>query len=74
MRLQKYMAACGVASRRQSEQLIIDGHVSVNGQIVTELGTKVSANDEVTVDGVRCEYEPKVYFVLNKPRVYMHSE
>ncbi|MBP5706276.1 MAG: rRNA pseudouridine synthase [Spirochaetales bacterium] len=71
MRLQKYMAACGVASRRQSEQLIIDGHVSVNGHIVTELGTKVTVNDEVNVDGVRCEYEPKVYFVLNKPRGYI---
>ena len=71
MRLQKYMAACGVASRRQSERLITDGHVSVNGQVVTELGTKVSANDVVLVDGVQCSQEPRVYFVLNKPRGYI---
>ena len=53
MRLQKFLAACGIASRRKCETLITEGHVSVNGQVVTVLGTKVSANDEVFVDGVR---------------------
>ena len=71
MRLQKFMAACGIASRRKCETLITEGHVSVNGQVVTVLGTKVSANDEVFVDGVRCAFEPKVCFVLNKPRGYI---
>ena len=45
MRLQKYMAECGVASRRASEQLILEGRVTVNGITVTELGTKVNAGD-----------------------------
>ena len=47
MRLQKYLAECGVASRRKCEQYILDGKVKVNGNIVTELGTKVNKNDIV---------------------------
>ena len=52
MRLQKYMADCGVASRRASEQLILEGRVTVNGITVTELGTKVNEGDVVQFDGV----------------------
>ena len=47
MRLQKYMAECGVASRRKSEELIAQGHVIVNGKIVTEMGVQVEESDEV---------------------------
>ena len=66
-RLQKYLSECGVASRRKSEQLILDGKVKVNGKVVTELGTKVSDNDEITVDGVYVKKEDKEYYIFNKP-------
>ncbi|HJA46522.1 MAG TPA: rRNA pseudouridine synthase [Candidatus Limosilactobacillus excrementigallinarum] len=67
-RLQKVMAEAGVASRRASEKLIAAGHVAVNGQVVTELGTKVTKGDQVTVDGVPIKREPLKYYLLNKPR------
>lgn len=67
-RLQKVMAAAGVASRRASEKLIQSGRVQVNGETVTELGTKVSRHDKVEVDGVPIHREPHVYYLLNKPR------
>ena len=51
-RLQKAMAEAGVASRRASEKLILQGKVAVNGKIVTELGTKVGVHDEIVVNGV----------------------
>jgi len=68
-RLQKVMAAAGVASRRASEELIADGRVTVNGE-VAELGQKVDAStDVVRVDGERINIDPdRVYVVLNKPR------
>ena len=69
MRLQKYLASCGVASRRNAEQFILDGRVSVNGEIVRILGTQVDElTDTVQVDGciVRPE-EEKHYLAYNKP-------
>lgn len=69
MRLQKYMALCGVASRRASEELIKNGQVQVNGKVVLEMGTVVDPDkDRVSVDGktVRPE-KKKVYIMLNKP-------
>lgn len=68
-RLQKMMAAAGIASRRASEELIADGRVTVNGE-VAELGRKVDpATDVVLVDGERINIDPdRVYLVLNKPR------
>ena len=70
-RLQKYLASCGVASRRKSEELITGGHVSVHDEIVTELGSQVSKNDVVKVDGVIIFKEEHVYYVLNKPVGYV---
>ena len=68
-RLQKYMARCGVASRRKSEELILGGHVNVNGEIVTEMGYKISKGDTVIVDGKLIEpVEVKKYYLMNKPR------
>ena len=67
-RLQKVMAHAGIASRRKSEEIIGQGRVAVNGEVVKELGTKVSANDTITVDGVPIQREQKVYILLNKPR------
>ena len=66
-RLQKYLSACGVASRRKSEELILAGKVKVNGKIVKELGVKVSDNDDIEVDGVFVKKEEKEYYILNKP-------
>jgi len=74
MRLQVYLAHSGVASRRASEQIILDGRVSVNGVTVTELGTKVSKNDLVTVDGKKVFLEEKKrYVLLNKPAGFVCS-
>lgn len=68
-RLQKVLARAGVASRRKSEDLIRQGRVRVNGQIVTELGTKVDpAQDEIRVDGAPIQVGvSRVYVMLNKP-------
>ena len=66
-RLQKYMAECGVASRRKSEELILAGKVKVNGKIVKELGIKVSEKDDIEVNGTYLRKEEKEYYILNKP-------
>jgi 23S rRNA pseudouridine2605 synthase len=66
-RLQKVIAHAGVASRRNAEQLIVEGKVRVNGKVVTELGTKVSESDKVEVNGLPLEREEPVYFLLYKP-------
>lgn len=67
-RLQKVMSNCGVASRRASEQMILDGRVRVNGVVVRELGTKVKPNDIILVDGERLEVQAKHYYLFNKPK------
>ncbi len=74
-RLQKVLAAAGVASRRVSEQLIVEGRVEVNGRIVTELGSRVDpATDLVAVDGIAVQLDPaKRYYMLNKPRGVVSS-
>lgn len=74
-RLQKYMAACGIASRRKCEEIIQEGRVNVNGEIITELGFKVDPEiDKVYVDSklIRLE-ENKVYIALNKPEGYVST-
>ena len=73
MRLQKYLASCGVASRRKCEELILNGKIEVNGSTVFELGTKVNPDkDEVKYNGkvVKLEDE-KIYILLNKPIGYV---
>jgi len=74
-RLQKVLAAAGVASRRVSEQYIVAGRVSVNGEIVTELGRRIDpVADLVEVDGVPVQLDPdKRYLMLNKPRGVVSS-
>ena len=69
MRLQKYLALSGVASRRASEKLIAEGHVVVNGQVVTEMGVQVDeTRDRVTVDGALIHLEEeKHYLAYHKP-------
>jgi len=73
IRLQKYMAGCGVASRRASEQLITDGRVTVNGTVTRELGAKIDdTRDAVAVDGKAIAL-PRActYVMLNKPVGYV---
>ena len=67
-RLQKVIAASGITSRRKAEELIKQGKVKVNGQVVTELGTKVDSKDEIEVNNQIIEKETKEYYLLNKPR------
>ncbi|MBR6516507.1 MAG: rRNA pseudouridine synthase [Bacilli bacterium] len=67
-RLQKRIAESGVCSRRKAEELITAGKVKVNGVVITLLGTKVSYNDVIEVDGKIIEKEEKKYYVINKPR------
>lgn len=74
IRLQVFLAHAGVASRRASEQIILDGRVTVNGEVVTELGTKVSSEDKITVDGkLVVQEEVKRYVLLHKPAGYVCS-
>lgn len=67
-RLQKVIAASGIASRRKAEEMIQQGRVKVNGQTVKEMGVKVSTQDRIEVDGHEINKEEKVYFLLNKPK------
>ena len=67
MRLQKAMAQKGICSRRKAEELIKDGKVKVNGEVIKELGTKVSESDKVEVNNKPIEKETKEYYLLNKP-------
>ncbi|NQU84822.1 MAG: rRNA pseudouridine synthase [Mariniphaga sp.] len=68
MRLNRFISNSGVCSRREADKHIESGSVSVNGEIVTELGTKVTPQDVVKFDGRRLKPEPKVYILLNKPK------
>lgn len=72
MRLNKFIAECGIASRRKSESYILEGRVAVNGKTVTQLSFMVDTeNDIVTLDGEKLKQEKKVYFLLNKPKGYV---
>ena len=72
-RLQKIIAAAGIASRRKAEELITQGRVAVNGTVVSELGAKAdAARDHIRVDGKLLHgAEQKVYLMLNKPKGYV---
>ncbi len=77
-RLQKLIAQAGIASRRAAEQMILNGEVSVNGRVVTELGTKADAEkDHIKVRGklikAKLKTREKVYILLNKPKGYLSS-
>lgn len=68
IRLNRFISNAGVCSRREADKFIAAGVVKVNGQIVTELGTKVSPTDEVRFDDQLITPERKVYVLLNKPK------
>ncbi len=71
MRLNKYIAHAGICSRREADKLIEAGLVTVNGQIVSDLGTRVNPDDDVRYNGERLGNERKVYLLLNKPKDYV---
>ena len=72
IRLNKYIANSGVCSRREADNFILAGVVTVNGEVVTELGTKVNIyTDDVRFNGERLKGEEKVYIVMNKPKGYV---
>ena len=73
IRLNRFIAQSGICSRREADDFITAGLVSVNGKIVTELGTKVMPADEVKFNDSRVQGEQKVYLVLNKPKGYVTS-
>ena len=72
MRLNKFIANSGVCSRREADTLIQAGVVTVNGEVVTELGTKVNIyNDDIRFNGERLKGEEKVYLIMNKPKGFV---
>ncbi len=71
MRLNKYLAHAGIASRREADELIKNGMVTVNGKTITEMGFKVNRNDEVRFGGEVILPEKPVYILLNKPKNYI---
>jgi 23S rRNA pseudouridine2605 synthase len=74
VRLQKYIADAGICSRRKAEELIRDGHVKVNGQLIREMGVKVINSDKVYVRGKPVNKQgKKIYILLNKPRGYLST-
>lgn len=73
MRINKYLALCGVASRRKCEEYILQGRVKINGRKVNELSILVKPNDIVTVDGKRIQPQQHVYLMLHKPKGYLST-
>ena len=71
VRLNKFIANSGICSRREADDYIKTGLVTVNGEIVTELGTKVKPDDDIRFNGERLKGEKKVYLLMNKPKDYV---
>lgn len=71
IRLNKYVANAGIASRREADELIKTGIVTVNGQVISEMGYKVQPGDEVRFDGKKISSQKNVYFLLNKPKGFI---
>ena len=71
--MQKYISQCGITSRRKAEDMIKNGLVSVNGQVVTALGSKIGPEDAVEVEGrpIDLAGNTKVYLLMNKPRGFV---
>lgn len=71
MRLNRFIANSGICSRRDADNLIRDGLISVNGKTVTEMGVKVSSGDDIRYKNKRLSAEKKVYILMNKPKGYV---
>lgn len=72
MRINKFLAACGLASRRECDKLIAEGKVTVNGK-AAKIGQEIAADDEVYVNGNRAALQKNEYYILNKPKGYICS-
>ncbi len=72
-RLQKLLARAGVDSRRKSEEYIVQGRVTVNGEVITKLGTKVEPDADIRLDGERIRTTTPLYMAVNKPRGFVCS-
>ncbi len=71
LRLNRFIAKSGVCSRREADELITKGLISVNGKVITDLGTKISTDDDIRYKGRRLKAEKKVYILMNKPKGYV---
>ncbi len=71
IRLNRYLASTGICSRREADEFIRAGLVTVNGQLVTEMGVRIKPGDEVKYNGEALKEEKKVYILLNKPKDYV---
>ena len=71
IRLNRFIAHCGICSRREADNLISSGQIMVNGKVVTDLGTKVIPGDDVRYKNKRLRSEKKVYILMNKPKGYV---
>ena len=71
IRLNRFIANSGICSRREADELIEAGVITVNGQVVTELGTRITADDDIRYNGERMKSEKLVYLILNKPKDYI---
>jgi len=74
IRLNRFIANSGVCSRRDADEHIKNGLIKVNGQIVTDMGTKVSYDDDVRYKNKRLSAEKKVYILMNKPKDYVTTK
>lgn len=74
MRLNKFLSNAGIASRRQADVLIESGNVTVNGEIITELGFRIKPTDTVKYDGAKIQGEKKRYFLMNKPKDFVTDD
>lgn len=74
VRINKYLASCGISSRRKCEQLVVDGRVTVNGIVIHDLSTNVGDSDIVCFDGKQVTlFKEKIYLMLNKPVCYISA-
>jgi len=71
VRLNRFIANCGICSRREADDLIRNGLISVNGKIVTEMGLKITSKDDIRYKNRRLSAEKKVYILMNKPKGYV---
>ncbi len=72
MRINKYLAMCGVASRRECDNIILSGRVTINGNLAT-IGSNVGDKDDVLVDGKKVSVQSHEYYILNKPKGYIST-
>ena len=71
VRLNRFIASSGICSRREADKLIEQGLITINGEVITQLGTKVKRGDEVRYGGEKLQFERFVYLILNKPKDYI---